>query len=133
MSSRQIAREAIKIDHEVIYEVAANHNWRVEDVREKQFFLDAVEAHLFPVVQVGIFMCEKIFGMTITNSAGKKVMVRYIGEQHVKEDLGRIPSVADWLRQIQPERWMGGQKLEEPEAVQNGSEHNASEALSGDL
>jgi hypothetical protein len=25
--------------------------------------------------------------------------------------LGRIPSVTDWLRRIQPERWMGGQPL----------------------
>lgn len=62
----------------------------------------------------GIFMCEKFFGVTITNSDGKQVPVRYIGEQHVKEDLGRIPSVQDWLQRIQPERWMGGQKLEEP-------------------
>ena len=61
----------------------------------------------------GIFMCEKFFGVTITNSDGKQVPVRYIGEQHVKEDLGRIPSVGDWLKRIAPERWMGGQKLEE--------------------
>jgi hypothetical protein len=41
----------------------------------------------------GIFMCEKFFGVTVTNSDGKQVPVRYIGEQHVREDLGRIPSV----------------------------------------
>lgn len=39
---------------------------------------------------------------------GAKVPLRYIGEQHVKEDLGRIPTVQDWLRRINPERWMYG-------------------------
>ncbi|NDD52580.1 hypothetical protein EBZ39_01660 [bacterium] len=59
----------------------------------------------------GIFLSEQIFGKVITNSDGRVVPVRYIGEQHVNEDLGRIPSVADWLRRIQPEdgdSWMFG-------------------------
>lgn len=63
----------------------------------------------------GIFLCERIFGTTITNSEGKAVPVRYIGEQHVKEDLGRIPSMQDWYSQIRPQRWMGGQALPEIE------------------
>lgn len=54
----------------------------------------------------GIWMAEKVFGVTITNSAGKQVPVRLIGEQHVKDDLGRIPSFADWARLIRPEPWM---------------------------
>jgi hypothetical protein len=58
----------------------------------------------------GIFMAERLFGTTITNSDGRVVMVRYIGEQHVREDLGRIPSVADWLEQIRPEGWMYGRR-----------------------
>jgi len=36
----------------------------------------------------------------------KRIPVRWIGEQHVQEDCGRIPTVADWLRCIVPERWM---------------------------
>ncbi len=54
----------------------------------------------------GIFMLETIFGVTIRNSDGREVPVRLIGEQHVTEDLGRIPSFADWVRQIQPAPWM---------------------------
>ncbi|HBR68235.1 MAG TPA: hypothetical protein DEA55_02545 [Rhodospirillaceae bacterium] len=54
----------------------------------------------------GVFECERVFGVTLTNSAGKEVPVRYVGEQHVMEDCGRIPSVADWLSKIQPEAWM---------------------------
>ncbi len=52
-------------------------------------------------------MAETIFGVTITNSAGRVVPVRLIAEQHIVEDLGRIPSFADWVRCIKPEPWMG--------------------------
>jgi hypothetical protein len=55
----------------------------------------------------GIFMAEKLFGTTLTLSTGRIIPVRWIGEQHVREDLGRIPSFADWVRAIRPEPWMG--------------------------
>lgn len=55
----------------------------------------------------GIFTLERIFGTTITASTGREVPVRLIGEQHVIEDLGFIPSFADWVRCIRPEPWMG--------------------------
>ena len=55
----------------------------------------------------GIFEAEKIFGVTITNSEGKHVPVRYIGEQHVMEDCGgKVPNMADWFSKITPEVWM---------------------------
>jgi len=47
------------------------------------------------------------FGTTITNADGRAIPVRWIGEQHVREDLGRIPSFADWVKAIRPEPWMG--------------------------
>ena len=52
-------------------------------------------------------MLERFFGATITISTGRVVPVRLIGEQHVIEDLGFIPSFADWVRCIRPEPWMG--------------------------
>lgn len=55
----------------------------------------------------GIFELEREFGTTITNSDGKVVPVRLIGEQHVQEDLGFIPSFVDWARCIRAEPWMG--------------------------
>lgn len=55
----------------------------------------------------GCWLAEEIFGVTITNSAGRVVPVRLIAEQHIIEDLGRIPSFADWVRAIRPEPWMG--------------------------
>lgn len=55
----------------------------------------------------GIFELERTFGQTIINSDGRKVPVRLIGEQHVKEDCGGIiPTVADWLGAIRTEPWM---------------------------
>jgi hypothetical protein len=47
-----------------------------------------------------------LFGVAIENSEGKLVPVRYVGEQHVKEDLGRIPTAQDWLSMIRSQRWM---------------------------
>lgn len=80
----------------------------------------------------GIFECERQFGPTIEISAGiqhtpetcpgrpcgdgcdhfqpKKIPTRWVGEQHVKEDLGRIPTVADWFMLITPERWMNNSR-----------------------
>jgi hypothetical protein len=63
----------------------------------------------------GIFMAERIFGVSIQNSDGKDVPVRYIAEQHVKEDLGRIPTVQDWLSNLMPQPWMRGQRLRQEE------------------
>ncbi len=55
----------------------------------------------------GIFDAERVFGLSLTNEAGREIPIRWIGEQHVREDCqGRIPSLADWLGRIQPEPWM---------------------------
>lgn len=54
----------------------------------------------------GIFMAETVFGVTLRNSDGRDIPVRILGEQHVVEDLGRIPSFADWARLIQPMPWI---------------------------
>ena len=56
----------------------------------------------------GIFIIEDIFGRTITNSDGKEVFVRDIAEQHVLEDLGFIPSLSDWLKEMPSQAWMAG-------------------------
>jgi hypothetical protein len=83
------------------------HNWFDES---KAFLADFRHRALRHHAE-GIFLCERIFGVAITNSEGKQVPVRYIGEMHVKEDLGRIPTAQDWLSQIKPERWMYGQRF----------------------
>jgi hypothetical protein len=83
------------------------HRWFDES---KAFFPDfrhrALRHH-----SEGVFLAERIFGVTVVNSEGRPTPVRYLGEQHIKEDLGRVPTAADWLERIRPERWMYGQRL----------------------
>ena len=52
-------------------------------------------------------MAQTIFGHTRQLSTGRIIPTRWIGEQHVREDLGFIPSFADWVRCIRPQVWMG--------------------------
>lgn len=49
----------------------------------------------------GIFQCEQIFGPHFVNSDGKTVYTRYVGEQHVREDLNNyIPTAKEWIDAI---------------------------------
>lgn len=78
------------------------HNWLDAT---KEAFCDFRHRALRHHAQ-GIFEAERVFGITIVNSEGRRVPVRYICEQHVIEDCGFIPSLSDWLAQIKPEPWM---------------------------
>lgn len=53
-----------------------------------------------------MLLAEQVFGFTITNSEGREVPVRDIAYHHIKEDLGRVPSLQDWLHALPAERWM---------------------------
>lgn len=54
----------------------------------------------------GIFLCEQVFGHSIKNSDGKLISVRCVGEQHLVEDLGFIPTVCDYLENLEYQPWM---------------------------
>ena len=84
------------------------HNW----FDESKAFLPDFRHRAMRHHAEGIFLAEKIFGVAIINSAGHKVPVRYIGEQHVREDLGCISTAQDRLSQIKPQPWMYGQRLD---------------------
>jgi hypothetical protein len=58
----------------------------------------------------GIYIMERIFGETITNSDGVKVCVRDIAEDHVLEDLHFIPSLDHWLKNLKLQDWMTGSR-----------------------
>ena len=62
---------------------------------------------------------ERVFGVVITNSEGKKVSVRDVGEQHVLEDFrGRyIPSAQDYLQEIEVKEWMVSGKGQPPSSA----------------
>ncbi len=78
-------------------------------------WLDGSKAHMAFLTHralrhhtAGLFDAERVFGTSLTNSDGRAIPVRWIGEQHVKEDCrGRIPSMADWFSRIPPAPWMG--------------------------
>jgi hypothetical protein len=84
-----------------------------EDYLEIHNFMDSSKAAIADVRHralfhsaFGIFVVERVFGVCITNSNGKKVSVRDIAEQHVLEDLGFIPSLEHWLKTMPIEPWM---------------------------
>jgi hypothetical protein len=58
----------------------------------------------------GIFLCEQTFGTTIqiqkSDGIIKHVPVRVIGEQHVIEDCGFIPSAKEYFTDYKPLPWM---------------------------
>ena len=57
----------------------------------------------------GVYLVEQVFGITITNSDGNIVSVREIGEQHVIDDLGHIPTLEKCFKSMEFSPWMGGQ------------------------
>lgn len=108
---------------------AAKYGGKPEDYQAIHDWFDESKSHMADLRHraarhhsEGIFMAERIFGTTLTNSAGRVIPVRFIGEQHVKEDLGWIPTLKDWLQHIHVEPWMmrTGKKFaegQEPAAV----------------
>lgn len=66
---------------------------------------------------LGPYIAEQCFGHNITNSAGKEVSVRDICEQHIIEDLDRIPSLSQWLAGMPMYWWMGGTRGRKGERI----------------
>lgn len=55
----------------------------------------------------GIGLAEQVFGMTIVRASdGKEMPLRPVLEQHILEDLGRIPTLEQCLSQVTLEAWM---------------------------
>ena len=52
-------------------------------------------------------MLDRVSGPTISLSTGRVIPTRWVGEQHVQQDLGFIPSFAHRMRAIRPLPWMG--------------------------
>jgi hypothetical protein len=100
---------------------ARKHGGKPEDYQAIHDFFDSSKASLPDMrhrailhSSFGIFLLERVFGTTITNSDGRKVCVRDLGEDHVIEDLGFIPTVERWLRHTPLEEWMLGSRRSHP-------------------
>lgn len=63
----------------------------------------------------GILLAEQMFGAALTNSAGRRVFVRDLGFQHVIEDLGFVPTLADCLAETPLRPWMAGSRRSQPQ------------------
>lgn len=92
-----------------------------EDYIEIHDWFDSTKAHIPDARHrlvlhnsYGIYLCEQVFGEIvqmpngtfkrapyITISTGKKISVRDIAEQHVIDDLGHIPTLADCFEQAE--------------------------------
>ena len=89
------------------------HGGDIADYLPLHNWFDETKAH-FPDMRhralrhhsEGIFWAEKEFGVYITNSEGKMVPTRILGEQHVMEDLGFIPTIKDYLEVMTVQNWM---------------------------
>jgi hypothetical protein len=80
------------------------HDWFDETKAHTGDFTHRAVRHHAPGIQWAI---EK-FGHTIKNSDGKQIPTKLIGEQHVIEDCGFIPTIQEWLKPLlkSPEDWM---------------------------
>ena len=85
-----------------------------EDYQHLPDWFDQTKAHLPDVrhrsilhSSFGIFLLEQVFGTTLTRASdGKRVPIRAIGEYHVIEDMGFVPTVEQWLKKLPIEPWM---------------------------
>lgn len=88
-----------------------------EDYLDIHDFMDSTKAALADVRHrailhnsFGCFIAEKVFGTVRTNSDGKEYSPRDVAEQHILEDMGHIPTIERWLKEIPIEGWMGPPK-----------------------
>lgn len=89
------------------------HGGKIEDYLPLHNWFDETKQH-FPDMRhralrhhsEGIFWAEKEFGVFIINSDGKMVPTRILGEQHVMEDIGFIPTIKDYLSEMNQAGWM---------------------------
>ena len=56
----------------------------------------------------GCMLVEKVFGRTRVNSSGKEYSTREVAEDHIMQDLGFIPTMGHYLKNMQIQPWMSG-------------------------
>lgn len=93
------------------------HGGRLDDYLDIHNFLDSSKAHVPDARHrallhnsYGCFLAEQMFGIYRENSDGKQYAVRDIAEEHIYEDLNRIPTVNEFLENIPEQYWMGSIK-----------------------
>lgn len=96
---------------------AHKHGGTWEDYMDIHEFFDNTKAHVPDMRHRailhnawGIYMAQLVFGQVRVNSAGREYSVRDIGEDHVLEDLGTIPTLNQVVECIDTKhlKWLGG-------------------------
>lgn len=90
----------------------------IKNYKDVHDFLDHTKAHVPDMRHRallhnswGIFIAERMFGDTIEVTGEytvKQVPTRLIVERHIIEDLGKIPTVQDYLAHMTGAPWMTG-------------------------
>ena len=103
------------MSHPLHHAISSQRKWggKIDDYLPLHNWYDETKKH-YPDMRhralrhhsEGIFWCEEKFGVYITNSDGKMVPVRAIGEQHILEDIGFIPTIKDYLDNMNTVGWM---------------------------
>ena len=88
----------------------------VEDYIDIHEWIDSSKAHVPDMRHramfhhsFGIYLVQEKFGVILNLSSNRTISVRDVAEQHVIEDMGRIPTVEDYLRGMPIYEWLGGQ------------------------
>jgi hypothetical protein len=104
---------------------AKKYGGKPEDYQKIHDFIDQSKACLPDVrhrailhSSLGCYLAEQVFGVTFKNSDDKTVSVRDVCEDHVIEDLGFIPTVERWLKNLPLEEWMGGSRRKQVHTFQ---------------
>lgn len=86
-----------------------------EDYIDIHDYLDASKAHVPDMRHrallhnsFGAYLAEAQFGTVRENSEGRVYSVRDICEEHIIQDMGRIPTVQDYLDGMPIYEWLGG-------------------------
>lgn len=101
--------------HPFYHSLSSVKKWggKVEDYQPLHDWMDQSKAHFCEFRHrvalhhsLGIYLLEQRFGVVIVNSDGRPVPVRQIGEQHVIEDMGFVPTLAQWCKELSGAAWM---------------------------
>lgn len=89
-----------------------------DDYQEIHDFIDHTKAH-FPDMRHramlhnswGIYIVEQVFGINFARKSDLKlVSTRDVAEQHIIDDMGKIPTIQDYLQGMPLYDWLGGPK-----------------------
>lgn len=96
------AKSSVKLFGGSEEDYLAIHNW----FDDSKAYLGDMRHRAMKHHTAGIYEAEKLFGETFRNSDDRIVYTRYVGEQHVLEDLGFIPTLEDWFENMEIQNWM---------------------------